>query len=278
MAANEARSDREGASPIARAGSQRRHASAKFVLAGRALPWAALGPQPGRERPERLGQPRAAVGIICRAQHAFRQNAAGRDHHRIRSRTEEARGSNPLTSTPQQPWSPAWRVTSAGPLPFQGRLPATGSNRLSGCRGTVGPATGRYGAFGAALGAALLAGKMLPPRVVSELYRATSATWTEQPAGPALLPFVRSAMNAHANLDERLVDVNPAVVVTQLVRQARNRSPRWSLTYEVRALGIPAAAHGLRRAHLSRPPYVTVTPRVTVVVRPQLSVTTRVMV
>jgi hypothetical protein len=119
---------------------------------------------------------------------------------------------------------------------------------------------------------------MLPPRVVSELYHATSATWTEQLAGPALLPFVRSAMNAHANLDERLVDVNPAVVVTQLVRQARNRSPRWSLTYEVRALGIPAAAHGLRRAHVSRPPYVTVTPRVTVVVRPQLSVTTRVMV
>jgi hypothetical protein len=32
-------------------------------------PWAALGPQPGRERPERLGQPRAAVGSICPAQH-----------------------------------------------------------------------------------------------------------------------------------------------------------------------------------------------------------------
>jgi hypothetical protein len=115
----------------------------------------------------------------------------------------------------------------------------TGSNPLSGCRGTVGPATGRYGAFGAALGVALLAGKMLPPRVVSELYHATSATWTEQPAGPALLPFVRSALNAHTNLDERLVDVNPAVVVTQLVRQARNRSPRWSSMCEVRALGHP---------------------------------------
>jgi hypothetical protein len=48
--------------------------------------------------------------------------------------------------------------------------------------------------------------------VVSELYHATSATWTEQPAGPALLPFVRSAMNAHANLDERLV-VLPIEVV-----------------------------------------------------------------
>jgi hypothetical protein len=36
-------------------------------------------------------------------------------------RTEEARGSNPLTSTPQQPWSPAWRATSAGPVPYQSR-------------------------------------------------------------------------------------------------------------------------------------------------------------
>jgi hypothetical protein len=124
-----------------------------------------------------------------------------------------------------------FRRAAAVPRSLAGQQ--TGSNRLSGCRGAVGPATGRYGAFGAALGAALLAGKMLPPRVVSELYHATSATWTEQLAGPALLPFVRSAMNAHANLDERLVDVNPAVVVTQLVRQARNRSPRWSLTDEV---------------------------------------------
>jgi hypothetical protein len=77
----------------------------------------------------------------------------------------------------------------------QGRLPANGQQPPVRVPGTVGPATGRYGAFGAALGAALLAGKMLPPRVVSELYHATSATWTEQPAGPALLPFVRSAMN-----------------------------------------------------------------------------------
>jgi hypothetical protein len=96
-----------------------------------------------------------------------------------------------------------FRRAAAVPRSLAGQQ--TGSNRLSGCRGAVGPATGRYGAFGAALGAALLAGKMLPPRVVSELYHATSATWTEQLAGPALLPFVRSAMNAHANLDERLV-------------------------------------------------------------------------
>jgi hypothetical protein len=32
---------------------------------------------------------------------------------RYRSRTEEAKGSNPLTSTPPQPWSPAGRVASA---------------------------------------------------------------------------------------------------------------------------------------------------------------------
>src|SRR4029453_14978369 len=48
---------------------------------------------------------------------------------RYRSRTEEARGSNPLTSTPQQPWSPAWRIALAGPLPFQGRWP--GSKRAA---------------------------------------------------------------------------------------------------------------------------------------------------
>ena len=32
------------------------------------------------------------------------------------ARTEEVRGSNPLTSTPTKPWSPAWRVHSVGPV------------------------------------------------------------------------------------------------------------------------------------------------------------------
>jgi hypothetical protein len=46
-----------------------------------------------------------------------------------RSRTEEARGSNPLTSTAQRPWSPAWRIASAGPAPPQGPWP--GSKRAA---------------------------------------------------------------------------------------------------------------------------------------------------
>jgi hypothetical protein len=37
----------------------------------RALVWAALGPQPGRERPECLGQPQGTPSIICSAQHPF---------------------------------------------------------------------------------------------------------------------------------------------------------------------------------------------------------------
>jgi hypothetical protein len=48
---------------------------------------------------------------------------------RIVSRTEEVRGSNPLTSTPTKPWSPAWRVASTGPAPFQ--VPLPGSKRAA---------------------------------------------------------------------------------------------------------------------------------------------------
>jgi hypothetical protein len=48
---------------------------------------------------------------------------------RIVSRTEEARGSNPLTSTPQQPWSPAWRRPCARPAPSQ--ITLSGSKRAA---------------------------------------------------------------------------------------------------------------------------------------------------
>jgi hypothetical protein len=44
-------------------------------------------------------------------------------------RTEEARGSNPLTSTPQTPWSPAWWVAPAGSASLQSRCP--GSKRAA---------------------------------------------------------------------------------------------------------------------------------------------------
>jgi hypothetical protein len=40
-----------------------------------------------------------------------------------------SQGSNPLTSTPQQPWSAAWRIHSAGPSPFQ--VPLPGSKRAA---------------------------------------------------------------------------------------------------------------------------------------------------
>ena len=42
---------------------------------------------------------------------------------------EEVRGSNPLTSTPTTPWSPAWRIHSVGPAPFQVSL--LGSKRAA---------------------------------------------------------------------------------------------------------------------------------------------------
>jgi hypothetical protein len=48
-----------------------RQASSHVVLAGRALSVPRLGSQSGRDRPERLGQPRANVGIICLAQPPF---------------------------------------------------------------------------------------------------------------------------------------------------------------------------------------------------------------
>ena len=56
-------------------------------------------------------------------------STAGNRNPPVLSRTEEARGSNPLTSTPQQPWSPAWRVVSAGPTPSQ--IPLPGSKRAA---------------------------------------------------------------------------------------------------------------------------------------------------
>jgi hypothetical protein len=92
-----------------------------------------------------------------------------------RSRTEEARGSNPLTSTPQQPWSPAWRVTSTGPASFQ-LIPA-GSKRAATClcndRQTLAPAVaGRGRAFGACCCASKL----------------------RSPAGPALAAFGRGGL------------------------------------------------------------------------------------
>jgi hypothetical protein len=62
------------ASTIAQAGDLRRTACAAFVLTGQPSMrpvWAALGPQPGRERPERLGQARRTRGTICPAQEPF---------------------------------------------------------------------------------------------------------------------------------------------------------------------------------------------------------------
>ena len=75
------------------------------------------------------------------------------------------------TSTPQQPWSPAWRVPSAGPLRSKVVCRQTDSNRLSGyrrpCHRTVWrirhrPRSSAPGRQDAA------------PRVVSELYQATT--------------------------------------------------------------------------------------------------------
>jgi len=81
-----------------------------------------------------------------------------------------------------------FRRAAAVPRSLAGQQ--TGSNRLSGCRGTVGPATGRYGAFGAALGAALPAGKMLP--------HVWSVSCTTQPPlpGPSNLPDRRSCRSS----------------------------------------------------------------------------------
>jgi hypothetical protein len=72
--ANEARGHPGRASPIARAGDiagTLRAASYSLAVPSACLVWAALGPQPGRERPECLGQPRGTPGIICPAQHPF---------------------------------------------------------------------------------------------------------------------------------------------------------------------------------------------------------------
>jgi hypothetical protein len=56
------------------------------------------------------------------------------------ARTKEARGSNPLTSTPHNsPCSPAWRRPSAKPAPFQSPLP--GSKRAATANATA-PAAG----------------------------------------------------------------------------------------------------------------------------------------
>jgi hypothetical protein len=62
-------------------------------------------------------------------QQAFSSVRPGRPITRIVSRTEEVRGSNPLTSTPQQRWSPAWREQPAGPVPSQ--IPLPGSKRAA---------------------------------------------------------------------------------------------------------------------------------------------------
>jgi hypothetical protein len=67
--------------------------------------WAALGPRPGRERPERLGQPRATVGIMCPAQQPPRPSAAGHSQQPIRSDTEGVTGSNPVAPTRYRRWS-----------------------------------------------------------------------------------------------------------------------------------------------------------------------------
>jgi hypothetical protein len=72
--ANEARVAVGRASPISRGdavAARPEPQSSSPAMPPRALAWAALGPQPGRERLERLGQPRAAVGIIGPAQHPF---------------------------------------------------------------------------------------------------------------------------------------------------------------------------------------------------------------
>jgi hypothetical protein len=47
------------------------------------------------------------------AQQPFPTSITGCATTPMLSRTEEARGSNPLTSAPHKPWSPAWRVTFA---------------------------------------------------------------------------------------------------------------------------------------------------------------------
>jgi hypothetical protein len=66
----------------------------------RAQAWAALGPQPGRERPERLGQPRGTRRITCPAQYAFlAEHSRSWDTTRFALRTEESRGGRP----PQNP-------------------------------------------------------------------------------------------------------------------------------------------------------------------------------
>jgi hypothetical protein len=61
--------------------------------------WAALGPQPGRKRPERCGQPRAATAIICPAQQPSSAEHRRPRHPSIRSDTEGVTGSNPVAPT-----------------------------------------------------------------------------------------------------------------------------------------------------------------------------------
>jgi hypothetical protein len=101
------------------------------------------------------------------------------------------------------------------------------------------PITARYGAFSAALGAAL-AGKIPTPRVVSELYYATTPTWQTELAGPALLPFVRAAIETYHSLQDRLFnDTEPAPVLNGIVQKARREAIRESG-------GTPAVAMGER--------------------------------
>jgi hypothetical protein len=65
------------------------------------------------------------------AQRPSSVNNAGPGTTPVLSRTEEVRGSNPLTSTPTKILITGWRVTSAGPVTFQSRWPGSkwGSNR-----------------------------------------------------------------------------------------------------------------------------------------------------
>jgi hypothetical protein len=64
-------------------------------------------------------------------------STAGNRNPPVLSRTEEARGSNPLTSTPQQPWSPAWRTVAPGRSPSRAAPGASNGHQLRRTRPTA---------------------------------------------------------------------------------------------------------------------------------------------